>query len=86
MKNILIMSAVITLGLSFAVPADAQNYVVNGHAASKAEAQLLTSYRAQPGHWSVDGFGIAKVADEHPVAAELSRPKCYYVLDVLLCD
>jgi hypothetical protein len=86
MKNILIMSTVITLGLSPAFPADAQNYVVNGHAASKAEAQLLTSYKAQPGHWSVDGFGIAKVSDEHPVATEPSRSKCYYVLDVLLCD
>jgi hypothetical protein len=61
----------------------AQAYTVNGHAASKAEIQFLASYNAADGRWMVDGFGI----NEHPAAAvQTSTPKCWYVLDVKLCD
>jgi len=49
----------------FAPVVRAQDYVVNGHAATKAEAQLLTSYSAPAGEWQVDGYGIARVVDEH---------------------
>jgi hypothetical protein len=68
--------------------AHAQDYVVNGHAASKAEAQFLSSYSAPAGHWQVDGYGFSRVADEHPVqpVAQTTGPKCWYVLDVKLCD
>ena len=71
----------------FAPVVRAQDYVVNGHAATKAEAQLLTSYSAPAGEWRVDGYGIARVADEHagPVV-QVAGPKCWYVLDVKLCD
>ena len=46
----------------FAPVVRAQDYVVNGHAATKAEAQLLTSYSAPAGEWRIDGYGIARVA------------------------
>jgi hypothetical protein len=65
----------------------AQAYTVNGHEASKAEVQFLASYNAPGGRWMVDGFGMSQVSDEHPAAAVLtSTPKCWYVLDVRLCD
>ena len=68
-------------------PSFAKGYVVNGHAATKAEAQLLTSYRAPAGEWRVDGYGIARVADEHASrVVQVAGPKCWYVLDVKLCD
>jgi hypothetical protein len=71
----------------FAPVVRAQDYVVNGHAATKAEAQLLTSYSAQAGEWRVDGYGIARVADEHAApVAQTAGQKCWYVLDVKLCD
>jgi hypothetical protein len=72
----------------FAPVVHAQDYVVNGHAASKTEAQLLTSYSAPAGHWQMDGYGISRVADEHPVQpiAQTAGQKCWYVLDVKLCD
>ena len=50
--------AAATVALNVAPLADAENYVVNGHAASKAEAMLLTSYSAPAGHWQVDGYGF----------------------------
>ena len=65
----------------------AQAYTVNGHTASKAEVQYLASYNAPDGRWIVDGFGMSQVSNEHPAAAVLtSTPKCWYVLDVRLCD
>ena len=71
----------------FAPVVRAQDYVVNGHAATRAEAQLLTSYSASAGEWRVDGYGIARVADEHPTpVAQTAGQKCWYVLDVKLCD
>ena len=88
-KKLLAISAV-TVGLGVAsVPANAQSYVVNGHSASKAEVQLLVSHGAQPGKCLVDGYGIA--ADDsgqkiqQPTAGNGGR-KCWYVLDVLLCE
>jgi hypothetical protein len=71
----------------FAPVVRAQNYVVNGHVATEAEAQLLTSYSAPGGEWRVDGYGIARVADEHAArVVQVASPKCWYVLDVKLCD
>ena len=66
----------------------AQGFHVNGHAASKAKAQLLVSYGIQKGSWVVDGFGIAS-ADSgqiRPVTAATGGQKCWYVLDVQLCE
>ena len=88
MKKVLAIAAV-TVGLSVAsIPANAQGYVVNGHNASKAEVQLLVSHGAQPGKWLVDGYGIS--ADDsgprkQPTAGNSGR-KCWYVLDVQLCE
>ena len=90
MKKFLAIAAV-SVGLSAAATtvANAQDYLVNGHAASKAEAQLLTSYGVQKGNWVVDGFGIAS-ADSGQIrpatAATSGGQKCWYVLDVQLCD
>ena len=88
MKKVLAIAAV-TVGLSFAsIPANAQDYVVNGRNASKAEVQLLVSHGAQPGKWLVDGYGIS-AADSEPTKqqpAGNSGRKCWYVLDVLLCE
>jgi hypothetical protein len=44
----------------------------------------------QPGAWVVNGYGIAPAAERAsltaPASTEASGQKCYYVLDVLLCD
>ena len=62
MKKMLAIAAVVA-GLSAVSPvAHAQGYVVNGHAASPAEVQLLASYGVSPGRWVVNGWGIS--ADE----------------------
>jgi hypothetical protein len=62
MGKLLVLCAATVALNAFAPLADAQDYVVNGHAASKAEAQLLTSYSAPAGHWQVDGYGFSRVA------------------------
>ena len=89
MKKVLAIAAV-TVGLGLAsLPANAQSYVVNGRNASKAEVQLLVSHGAQPGKWLVDGYGIS-AADSRPEKQQLTAAhgsrKCWYVLDVLLCE
>ena len=89
MKKVLAIAAV-TIGLGFAsIPANAQGYVVNGRNASEAEVQLLVSHGAQPGKWLVDGYGIS-AADSGSAKQQLTAGnggrKCWYVLDVLLCD
>ena len=89
MKKLLAIAAV-TIGLGFAsIPANAQGYVVNGRNASKAEVQLLVSHGAQPGKWLVDGYGISAADSgpmkQQPTAGNGGR-KCWYVLDVLLCE
>jgi hypothetical protein len=86
----LIITTALALGLGFlSIPSFAAGYVVNGHAASHAEAQLLVANGAQPGTWVINGYGIAPA--EHaaltsPPTTEPAGKTCYYVLDVLLCD
>jgi hypothetical protein len=47
------------------------------------------SHGAQPGKWLVDGYGISAddsaVMMQQPTAGNSDR-KCWYVLDVLLCE
>jgi hypothetical protein len=59
MKSTILALAIATAALNVFAPATghAQDYVVNGHNASKAEAQFLASYSAPAGHWQVDGYG-----------------------------
>jgi hypothetical protein len=89
MKQTLITIA-LALGLGFLnTPSFAGGYTVNGHAASPAEAQALVASGVQQGAWVVNGYGIAPA--EHasfntPAAPAITGKKCYYVLDVLLCD
>ncbi len=87
MKKTLITS-IVALGLGlFSSPAFAGGYTVNGHAATPAEMQLLASYGAQPVNWVVDGYGISPAVQKSATQTDISNAKkCYYVLDVLLCD
>ena len=89
MKQTLITTA-LALGLSFfSAPSFASGYVVNGHAASPAEAQVLVASGVQQGESVVNGYGIApaeRASLTAPASTEASGKKCYYVLDVLLCD
>jgi hypothetical protein len=88
MKQTLI-TTVVALGLGFlSSPSFAVSYIVNGRAASPAEAQHLVANGVQPGAWVVNGYGIAP-AEHASLTAPATQPsskKCYYVLDVLLCD
>ena len=89
MKTLIITTA-LALGLGFLnTPSFASNYIVNGHAASPAEAQTLVASGVQQGAWVVNGYGIApaeRASFTAPASTEASGKKCYYVLDVLLCD
>ena len=90
MKQTLI-TTVLALGLGFlSTPSFAGSYIVNGHAASPAEAQHLVASGVQQGAWVVNGYGSAPAAERAafsaPAANEPSGQKCYYVRDVLLCD
>jgi hypothetical protein len=90
MKQTLITTA-LALGLCFlSTPSFAGSYIVNGHAASRAEAQHLVASGVQQGAWVVNGYRIAPTAEHAsftaPTSTEPSGKKCYYVLDVLLCD
>jgi hypothetical protein len=90
-KTLTAIALVLGFGLFSAPGFAATGYVVNGHAASPAEAQALAADGVQKGNWVVNGYGIAPAdhaAFETRVAADTasSGKKCYYVLDVLLCD
>ena len=90
MKSKFLALAIATAALKVFAPAvgHAQGFQVNGHAASKAEAQLLVSYGVQKGSWVVDEFGIASADSGHsaPATAINGGQKCWYVLDVQLCE
>jgi hypothetical protein len=90
MKSTFLALAIATAALNLFAPTvgHAQDYIVNGHSASKAEARFLASYSAPAGHWQVDGYGVSRVADEHPAppVVKTAGRKCWYVLDVQLCD
>jgi len=87
MKKTLV-ATVLALGLGLlGSPAFAGGYVVNGHAASPAEIQLLASYGVQPGQWVVDGYGISPAVQKaNAPATDINQQHCRYVLDVLLCN
>jgi hypothetical protein len=91
MTKTLITAAALALSLGLlSTPSFAGSYIVNGRAASPAEAQVLVTSGVQPGAWVVNGYGIAPAAEHAsftaPASPEPSGKKCYYVLDVLLCD
>jgi len=84
-KTLITTALALGLGL-LSTPSFAASYVVNGRAASPTEAQHLVANGVQPGAWVVNGYGIAPAAFTASASAEPSGQKCYYVLDVLLCD
>ena len=55
MKSTFLAVVIATAALNLFAPAvgHAQGYIVNGHNASKAEAQFLASYSAPAGHLRV---------------------------------
>ena len=88
MKKILIIT-VLALGLGLvSAPSNAGSYVVNGHAATPAEAELLVATGVQPGTWVVNGYGVSPAAEKAnlPSSTESLGKHCWYVLDVQLCD
>jgi hypothetical protein len=87
MKTSVAIAAVALALATVSVQARAQSYVVNGHTASPAEVQHLVAQGIAPGQWSVNGFGISAVgATKAQAPSRPSGPKCWYVLDELLCD
>jgi hypothetical protein len=81
-----LITTILALGLGLlSTPSFAGSYIVNGRTASPAEAQHLVASGVQPGAWVVNGYGIAPAA-ERASFTEPRGKKCYYVLDVLLCD
>ena len=87
-KTLITTALALSLGLLSTPSFAAGSYIVNGRAASPAEAQHLVSNGVQPGAWVVNGIGPAaeRAAFTAPASTEPSGQKCYYVLDVLLCD
>jgi hypothetical protein len=89
-KTLITTALALGLGLLSTPSFAAGSYGVNGRAASPAEAQHLFASGVQPGAWVVNGYGIAPAVERASLAApastESSGKKCYYVLDVLLCD
>jgi hypothetical protein len=87
MKSKFLALAIAAAALNVFAPGigHAQDYIFNGHKASKAEARFLASYSAPAGQWQSDGYGISRVADVQPIA-KATGSKCWYVLDVQLCD
>ena len=86
MKQTLI-TTVLALGLGFLCsPSFAGSYTVNGRAASPTEAQHLVASGVQPGAWVVNGYGIAPAASVTQTATDNTGGKCWYVLDVKVCD
>jgi hypothetical protein len=82
------MIAAVVAGLVIAGPANAQRYVVNGHAATPAETAYLRLHGFADGEWLVDGWGIGpanrQTLQANPAAA---LKECHYVLGVPLdCD
>jgi hypothetical protein len=90
MMKTLITTTALALGLGFfSAPSFAGNYIVNGRVASPAEAQVLAATGVQQGAWVVNGYGVApaeRASFTAPATKEVTGKKCYYVLDVLLCD
>jgi hypothetical protein len=90
-KTLTAIALILGFGL-FSVPSfAATGYVVNGRAASPAEAQALADNGVHQGNWVVNGYGIAPAdhasfETRTPAETASSGKKCYYVLDVLLCD
>lgn len=89
MTKTLFTAAAVAVALGFfSAPTFAKSYVVNGHAASAAEAQHLVAHGFQPGAWTVSGFAITAVdagSSIQPTTDSKSK-KCWFVLDVELCD
>lgn len=67
--------------------ANAQRYLVNGHAATEAEEQHLVSYGFAAGAWRMDGWGVSPDASNAAFIPSPRAAQCRYVLDVPLdCD
>jgi hypothetical protein len=90
MKSTFLALAIATAALNIFAPAvgHAQDYIVNGHNASKAEAHFLASFSAQAGTGRSMDMAYRELPIEHPAppVVKTAGRKCWYVLDVQLCD
>jgi hypothetical protein len=78
-KNL--VATVVAFVIGFAgVPCFADGHAVNGYAASPAELQAVSAVGMRP--TSPADHASATTSPEAPPGGR----KCYYVLDVLLCD
>jgi hypothetical protein len=81
-KTLITVIAAVGLGF-FGTPI----YLANGHAAFATEAQLLVSHGAQSSTRAVNGYGTGPADSAGAQAVtESTAKKCWYVLDVQLCD
>jgi hypothetical protein len=81
--------AAVVAGLALAsLSASAQDYFVDGRAASVAEARYLTSQGMAPGNWRINGWGIGPADSSYKkiASADAGTGGCWYVLDVPLGD
>ena len=82
-----LVTTVVALGVALiGTAALAGDNLVNGHAASPEEAQPLVSHGVQRGQWVFDGHDVSSAARRADGRTTSDAVKCWYVLDVLLCD
>lgn len=80
MRNNLI-ATVVALLIGFpGVPSFADSHAMNGYTASPADLQTIPAVGMRP------TSPVDHAAATTPVEAQTAGRKCYYVLDVLLCD
>lgn len=84
MKKALIISTLV-IGLGLNVPAFANGYIVNGHAASEVEAHYLAAHGFEPGAWVVDGWGIGPDVATTNVLTASDTKQCRSSANVLPC-
>jgi hypothetical protein len=88
MKRMLAVAALVAGLVTIGPPADAQGYIVGGRVASAAEVQLPVGHGAQLGSWTVNDYGVSSTGSgpSGQSAAGTSHRRCWYVLDVQLCE
>jgi len=88
--NRFLMLVAVTVALDvFAPVVRAQSDVVNGHPATAAQVQRLSSHGARPGHWVVNGSGLVAVDGTQAVApatARVDQRGCWHDLDLPRCE
>jgi hypothetical protein len=79
-KTLITTALALGLGLLSTPSFAAGSYIVNGHAASPAEAQHLVASGVQQGAWVVNGYGIAPAERTSFTAPASSEPGTFFVV------